>query len=136
MEVVKTGTAAPVPLATGQASPSSLVIDATGNLYWANAGDGTATGGSIEELATDGTMTQIATGAPYTLAVDTSYLYWTDAAAGTVSRWPLSGSGSASVIATGEAQPLGLVVTATCLYFADDAGAVVGSGSLRGHDLD
>jgi hypothetical protein len=128
------------PVASGRANPHSVVV-ASGYVYWTEQGDGTPNTGSVQRapVDSDGDAGAITTFAdhqpmPSAIAVDASNVYWTDSVAGRIMRAPLSG-GAALPVGINEATPMGLVVTPTCLYFADFADGNVGTGSIRSHDL-
>lgn len=125
-------------IATGQASPNQIVLDAAGDVFWTNDGtSGSANSGQLMELpAGTTTPVQIATGSPDHLAVDANNLYWTDLG-GTVNRLPLAGSNAMPIVVVqGENEPVGLAVTASCMYFTDYAAGAEGSGTVRSHDLE
>jgi hypothetical protein len=133
--VVKAG-GTPTVLASNQAAPHSLAV-ADGFVYWTDQGDGTPNTGSVQRVAVTGGPIQILADHqpfPNTLALQGGDVYWTDTVAGTVMRVPIAGGAVAPVVA-GEDHPLGLVTTASCMYFTDFADGGAG-GSVRGHDLD
>ncbi len=80
------------------ASPVAVAIDAS-NAYWFNPSDS-----NLYRSARNGTsMANLTPGAPLAravdeLAVDASFVYWTDTTAGTVSRTPIAGGGPVSIV--------------------------------------
>jgi hypothetical protein len=58
----------------------------------------------------------LAPGSPTMLAVDATYVYYTDANAGTLSKVPIAG-GAATVILSGLAFPTAICVDATSIYW-------------------
>ena len=101
-----------VTIASGQASPRALVIDAN-NVYWINYGSGT---GSVNQAAKGSTnsVVQLAPSEslPTGLAVDQYNVYWTDAnndITGTVKSVPIGG-GNISTIAQNQGAPTGVAV--------------------------
>ena len=85
MSVKPTGTDSlvPVVIASGQAAPHGIAIDAT-HVYWANSGDGTIhkapIGGGTDTVLVSGQMK------PENVVVDSKYVYWTDPKADLVVR--------------------------------------------------
>ncbi|HEY4117669.1 MAG TPA: hypothetical protein VGM56_07435 [Byssovorax sp.] len=63
-----------LPLATGQASPMGIAIDAAG-VYWANNADGTIHAAPIDG-STDEVTLAVGQAAPINVAVDASFVYW------------------------------------------------------------
>jgi hypothetical protein len=105
----------PIALASGQALPTLLAVDAT-NVYWGNH-----TGGQIMKLPkSGGSPIELASGQnqPYTLAVDASNLYWTNNGDGTVMQLP-TGGGTPLMLASGQNGPVGIAVDASYVYWTD-----------------
>jgi hypothetical protein len=80
-----------LPFASGQSSPSGIVLDGN-NVYWCNRGDGTVRGfqSTPGDLGTPlgGTQITLATGqnAPVGMAVDATAYYWVNGGDGTIMR--------------------------------------------------
>jgi hypothetical protein len=99
-----------------------LVADANA-VYGAVPGPG----GSINKLPNGSTtVVNLASGLadPQYLAVDASFVYWTDNNAGLVSKVPIGG-GAPTVIASGQAGPMGITVTSTHVFWTNNTGGTV-----------
>jgi hypothetical protein len=61
----------------------------------------------------------LATGqsSPFGLAIDDTFVYWTDTGAGAVRKVPKCGGGHSTVLAQGQDDALGLQVDSTKLYW-------------------
>jgi hypothetical protein len=57
--------------------------------------------------------------APFALAVDTTFVYWTSPTDGTVSRKPKDGSGQVERLATGQPSPHAITVTPKYVYWGN-----------------
>jgi hypothetical protein len=118
------GVCQPITLATGQARPWCMTMDAT-SVYWTNYD-----GGTVMRVSLDGAIrTTVASGGsePYALAVDSQYVYWTDANASILWRSPLDGGGmdgGAKMQLYAGAYPgnllRGVAVARGVVYWADD----------------
>ncbi len=65
---------------TAVTTPGGVAVDAN-NIYWTDAGDGTATGGSVFSMPlTGGTVTPLATkqNVPYDIGLTSTAVYWTN----------------------------------------------------------
>ena len=91
-------------LASNQASPTAVAVNAS-HIYWTdNTCSGPTPGGTIMESALDGTgAITLVSGldCPDGVAVDSSHLYWSDGADGTITAAGLDGS-SPNVVISGE----------------------------------
>jgi hypothetical protein len=134
----------PTQLAMGQSNPLGVALDAT-NVYWANSGTGT--NGQIMKCAIGGcgmAPTVVASGLvfPNEVAVSGASLYWTNSGTssatgglvldGSVMTCPVSGCvGSPTILASNQANPEGIAVDSTGVYwtnFGSAANANLGSG--------
>jgi sugar lactone lactonase YvrE len=101
-----------------------------GNIYWANAGDGT-----INQANLDGTDAHaIVTGqtSPVGVAADVTNLYWTSSAGGgEIWRADLEGK-NAQAIVTGQANPSGLAVDPDHLFWANNGDGTIWRANLDG----
>jgi hypothetical protein len=116
------GTAGAITIACEQGTPGRVALD-TMNVYWTTETPGpivmkaSLTGGAPEPLVHD------STGA-FGLALDPTYVYFTQPGAGRVMRVPISG-GAAVPMATAVDAPLHLATDGTNLYWT--GGKTVGS---------
>lgn len=112
--------------ATGQVHPLALAVDVN-NAYWVAANGVYQFGGSA--------VTLLASGSPTSIAVDSSYVYWTDEGTqsqeGTVKRVPIGG-GTVTTIATGQASPRGIFVSGSTVYWVNYGNGEVMSAAITG----
>ena len=109
-----------VTLADGQGSPNTIAVDPNA-VYW-NGKDG------IMKSGLDGAgLTQLVAGSAAALAIDDTYVYWTDGAM--ISRVAKAG-GAAQVLASGGSSISALAVDANAVYFTakDELGRVAKTG--------
>jgi hypothetical protein len=122
LSVVCRGASYGIPLAAGESSGFYPLISDTDAIYcisWDLP--------AVLRVASDGTQTivgqlvDVSSIVPVNLALDDTYVYWTDPSpAGTVMRVPKTG-GTPSVIARGTS-PLAIAVDATAVYWSDQQG--------------
>lgn len=111
-------------LATDLVDPYEPFLD-EGYVYFPDS-DGTvkrvnADGGCVEIIATADTPTY--------LAFDSEHVYFSDFFSGAIGRAPKAG-GEVTVLASGQANPVDLIVDDTHVYWVSRAGNVVGEGSF------
>jgi hypothetical protein len=113
----------------GLATPVSLALDAQGYIYWTyETGGGSGNGGVSRCLTSSCTELPLATattGPAHGLALDASYLYWTEvAASGNVWRAQHDGNGGTK-LASGQDSVYRIASDGTNVYWTND-----GSGEL------
>lgn len=119
LKVAKTGAvgdAGAGVLATGEATPSSVALDAT-YVYFTNN-----MGGAVRRVPkAGGPVTDFLTGLgrPLGLAVDASRLYYTDEVKGTVGSCPLSGCAMGKQTHAMGMRPVAVAADAVAIYFLD-----------------
>jgi hypothetical protein len=109
----------------------NVVTDAT-SVYWGGCNEdttGACPGGTCTAYVASaplggGTPTTLYTGTGCTgdIAVDATYVYWTDFQADTVLKLPIAG-GPVSTIASGQAGPWAIAVDATAVYWSNEGTA-------------
>jgi hypothetical protein len=120
------GGGAPTVLASGQANPKGIAVDAT-NVYWLtfDACSGTVCDGAITSVPLNGgQLTVLASGlaGPNDLAVDSVNAYWTQLIGDDLLRVPLLGGPITTVVPTatsGMSLASQVVVDATSIYWSD-----------------
>jgi hypothetical protein len=126
------GSGTPQTLASGQAYPWAIALDANDNVYWTNLGTkaNNYADGSVMKLPSGGaTPAQLASGldGPNVLAVDATGVYFGYLGPGTtgiIAQVPLGGAASPTVLtmlSTGLVAPAGLALDATYVYWTEDA---------------
>ena len=64
----------------------------------------------------------VTAGTPFAIAIDATFVYWTDTAAGTINKVPIAG-GAPVTLATEQDTPISIAVDATNVYWTT-SGAV------------
>ena len=127
-------TAAPVVLATAQNKPRGLAVDAT-SVYWSNAGTGGTTGSVMKCARTDGAgLTALVSGLmnPRELAIDPSYVYYTDYGLRVVARIAKTATAGTAPesLATAQNNPLGIVVDTKHVYWTNFGTTAANDGTV------
>ncbi|AKT39428.1 hypothetical protein [Chondromyces crocatus] len=121
------GTCQPVVLADTQNNPWTIALDDE-HVYWTNGGQAASGNGSVARVRKmGGDVQMIATGQSYPfigIAVADDHVYWTNYTDGTVRRALIIGGGE-ETLATGQANPKGIVVDATHAYWANNNGTIM-----------
>ncbi|HEY0706686.1 MAG TPA: DUF5050 domain-containing protein [Polyangia bacterium] len=118
----------PIVLATSQADPWAMAVDAT-HVYWTNLANINTSAGSVMRAPKDGSQGPSAIGrnqAPATVALDDTHIYWTTRinSDGRVLRRLKSGTTTETVI-TDQDDPIGIALDADFVYWTDaDRGGV------------
>jgi hypothetical protein len=124
------GPAAPPALLLGnQALPAGTAVTAT-SLIWTNYGSGSVRSMPKAGLAPGAKPVQVVSGqgAPRRVAVDEALglVYFTNAQAGTVASCPISGcSGTARILASGQASPYDVAFDGESVYWSDEIGGTI-----------
>jgi hypothetical protein len=117
-----------VPIVSGLASPSQLVVD-TDALYWVDQGSGTVMSAGLK--GADASVIATGGAGPTYVAIDANYAYWTATTAGEVRRVPKTG-GPTKLIASGEGGPTGIAVDSQYVYWADESGGLIRRAPIGG----
>lgn len=125
-----------ITILSGQANPEDVVLDfANGKLYVANGAD--VGNGNIVRANFDGTSLETFISSPFTptnLALDGTFLYWTDTNNGTVNRTQYPVSITETAIITGQSVPEGLALDTrdNKIYWADSGTDKIQQANLDG----
>jgi hypothetical protein len=114
-------------LTTKPAAAEEIALDAD-RVYITSPTDGVVAAVKKNGL---GMVSLVTTGKPLGLAVDDAFVYWTDAAAGTIGRVDKAGV-SVETIATAQAHPTRLALDDDSAYWSNlgDPGCVAATGSI------
>jgi hypothetical protein len=123
------------PLATNQANPRAIAVDAS-NVYWANQGSNGGDGSIVSVAKSGGTPVTLASGlsAPTALSVQSGWVYWTDQGDGMVMRAQIGMPNSGQSIAFGQSSPTGIGTDGTSVYWTN--GGTGSDGTLLKEPLD
>jgi hypothetical protein len=104
-------------LASGQASPEAIAVDAK-SVYWVNVGNNTV----MKVRLSGGRPTTLAAGQDYPqgIALDAKSAYWVNFGNGTVMKVPRDG-GPSTTLASGQHSPNSIAVDATGVYWTTTA---------------
>jgi hypothetical protein len=118
-------------VASGLTHPWGLAVHA-GHAYVADAGNGSS-GGSISaiDLASLALTTLASGGSPRGVAADDSAVYFADNYNGTINKVPVAG-GAVTALASGQNQPVGLLVDAQYVTWTSYGGGFVARTGLGG----
>jgi hypothetical protein len=125
------GTGTPSPFGGTQSGPVNVVLDGAGAAYWTSSGDGTIDTCPVANCtaATTTPVVQNRT-TPWGLAIDASFLYFTElTATGSVVRCDHGGGGETQLGGGPQSYPLRIVSDGTSVYWTNQ-GAASGNGSV------
>jgi hypothetical protein len=109
-----------VQLSSSDPAPLFVAVSGSG-LFWTDQGTSSASfaDGLVREARFDAGVTSVASSQSmaYGIALDATYVYWTDLYGGTVNRAPQAG-GAASPIVSGSSRPVAVSVGGGWIYFA------------------
>jgi len=112
-----------------------VATDAT-SVYWASENGGVYHAAFNDPVCNEGTITAPACKAygsassPYGVAVDDSFVYWTEPSSGTVKKAPKAG-GQSSFIATNQDLPQAIAVLDTFVYWGNASTTGATAGTIR-----
>jgi hypothetical protein len=117
-------------LASGREGPTGIVLDAT-NAYWIESGSSVMTmplGGGAPNTLVTGSITSI--------ALDETFIYWTDGALsqGSLMAVPKAG-GTPATLVSGQTAPNGVAVDSVTLYWTAGFNAVMRMAKTGGKPL-
>ena len=112
-----------------------VAADAT-TVYWASENGGVYHAAFNDPLCNEGTLTATScksygsATSPYGVAVDDSFVYWTEPSSGTVKKAPKAG-GQSSFVATNQDLPQAIAVLGTFVYWGNASTTGPTAGTIR-----
>jgi hypothetical protein len=111
-------TCTPATLAGGQAQPTRITYDGSSCLFWTNEAGGTNGSIGSHQLGATSCPTVSGLGGPQGIAADANYIFWSDGAKNTVTRYARSGGATATTAVT---MPGGVALVGATVYWQDDS---------------
>jgi hypothetical protein len=108
----------PTTLAGSQNQPTRITYDGSSCLFWTNEGGGTNGSIGSHQLGSTSCPTVSMLGAPQGVAADANYIFWSDTATNTVTRYKRSGAATATTAVT---MPGGVALVGATVYWQDDS---------------
>jgi hypothetical protein len=129
------GTCQPVSVASQLGQSNGIALDSN-YVYWANITGPQNGPGSVMKCALVGctTPTKLATGsnAPWDVAVNGSYVFWTGAGDGSINRANLDGTNQKAIV-TGQFGPWPIAIDGSFVYWGENVGSgVIGKAAFDG----
>jgi hypothetical protein len=108
----------PTTLAGSQNQPTRITYDGSSCLFWTNEAGGHNGSIGSHQLGATSCPTVSSLGAPQGIAADANYIFWSDTATNTVTRYKRSGGATATTPVT---MPAGVGLVGATVYWQDDS---------------